>query len=55
MKIKVEVIETRSKVIEIEAADEQEAILIAIEKYKEEEIVFDESDHSDADFSIYFD
>lgn len=42
---KIEISETLSRVIEIEANSVDDAINIVVEKYKSEEIILDESDY----------
>lgn len=52
MKYQIEILETRAKVVEIEAINEDEAIKIADNKYQEGE--FDMSEDSHDDYSIDF-
>lgn len=54
MKIQVEITETLSKIVEIEANTEEEALQIANEMYQEEEIVLDENDYIDTKIKIFF-
>lgn len=49
----VEVIETLSRVITVEAESEDEALVTVSDMYYNEEIVLDASDHVDTDFNIY--
>jgi|TARA_Y100000004_G_C8929366_1_gene419208 hypothetical protein len=51
-KFKIEVIETLSKVIEVEANSEVEANVILSQKYHDEEIILDSSDHLSTEFKV---
>ena len=51
-KFKIQVIETLSKVIEVEANSEVEANVILSQKYHDEEIILDSSDHLSTEFKI---
>ena len=53
MKIQVEVIETLSRIVEVEAVSEQEALEIVNKMYQEEEIILDFNDYTDTDIKIY--
>lgn len=53
MKYKVEIKETLSKIIEIEAKNEEEAIRKIREQYEKQEIVLDSSDYVDTEFNVY--
>lgn len=53
MKIQVEVTETLSRIVEVEAVTEQEALEIVNEQYQEELIVLDSNDYIDTDIKIY--
>ena len=55
MNYKVEVKETLSRIIDIEAESESEAIIKAKSKYKKQEIVLDSSDYIDTEINIYND
>lgn len=52
MKYKVQITETLQKIIEVDASNENEAILNVKEKYKKEDIVLDETDYIDTEFDI---
>lgn len=47
----IEISETLQKVISIEAESEKEALKIAKEKYRNEEIILDYTDFKDVDFT----
>jgi hypothetical protein len=49
-KFDVEIIETLSKVVEIEAESETHAIIIATEMYNDEEFILDSSNHIETNF-----
>ena len=51
----VEITETLSRVITVEAESEDKALVTVINMYYSEEIVLDASDHVDTDFNIYED
>jgi len=48
----VEIIETLSRTINIEAETEEEALTIATQRYRNEQIVLDSSDFVDVDFAV---
>ena len=50
---KVEVTETLSQVITVEADNEEDALDIVRDSYFNEELVLDSSDYIDTDFQIY--
>lgn len=52
MKYKVEYTETLQRIIEVEANSEKEAIDIAFKKYRNEEVVLDDTDYKDVEISI---
>ena len=52
MEYKIEIKETLSRIITVEAENENEAIVKARLKYKAEEIVLDNSDYIDTEFDI---
>lgn len=54
-KYQIEIEETLQKVVEIEADSPDEAIIIAKEKYHNEEYVLDENDFKGVEFSEYKD
>ena len=47
---KIEIIETLSRIIHIEAKTEDDAYMEARKMYKDEEIILDASDYVDTDF-----
>ena len=49
----IEINENLSRFIDIEAEDEESALKIAREKYKNEEIVLDSDDYKSTDFKIF--
>lgn len=51
-KYTIEIIETMSRFIEIEAENENDAIDIVSKKYTNEEIILDSSDYSSTDFIV---
>lgn len=51
-KFTVEVTETLQRRVEVEAEDEKSALDIALNMYREEEIVLDYNDYVDTDFVI---
>lgn len=53
MNYKIEIKETLSRIIEIEAEDKNEAITKVKEQYKNQEIILDDSDYIDTEFNIY--
>ena len=52
MKVKVEITEILQKTIEVAATTYEEALLIIKNKYKNEEIVLDDSNHIDTEFKV---
>lgn len=55
MNYKVEVKETLSRIIDIEAENEEGAIRKAREQYKNQEIILDSSNYMDTEINIYKD
>lgn len=51
-KFKIEIQEILSRIVEVEARNEDEALNIIQNQYQEEKIVLDSSDFSDTDFII---
>lgn len=51
----IEVKETLSQLVEISADSEAEAVLIAKQRYQNEEIVLDADNHIATDFSVWQD
>lgn len=51
-KFTVEITETLQRQIEVEAADENEAISKAEEMYRNEEVVLDSGDYIDTEFNL---
>jgi hypothetical protein len=49
---KVEIQETRTKLVEVEAADEKEAVEIATNAYQNHDVELDDEDFLDVDFVI---
>lgn len=49
----VEIVETISRIITVEADNEYEALVTVSDMYHNEEIVLDASDHIDTDFNIF--
>lgn len=49
----VEITETLSRIVHLEADNEYEALVTVSDMYYNEEIVLDASDHIDTDFDIY--
>ena len=52
MKVKVEITETLQKFIELEANGFEEALLIVKEKYKNSEIILDDSSYIDTEIKV---
>lgn len=52
-KYKIEITETLQKVIEIEADNEETAILIAKMKYRNQEVILDENDFIEVGFKPF--
>ena len=53
MNYKIEIKETLSRIIDIEADNESEAIMKVKSKYITQDIVLDSSDYVDTEFNIY--
>ena len=53
MNYKIEIKETLSRIIDIEAENESEAIIKAKSKYRGQEIILDSSDYIDTEINIY--
>lgn len=51
---KVEILETLSKVIEVDAESEDEAISKIRKDYKDEKVVLDAEDYLGTEFSIFY-
>lgn len=51
-KFSIEIIETLNRVIEIEAADENEALNIIRQKYRNSEVVLSADDYANTSFNI---
>jgi hypothetical protein len=51
-KFNIEVIETLSRTIEVEADDMDEANVILSQRYHDEEIILDSSDHVSTEFKV---
>lgn len=49
----VEIVDTLSRVVHLEADNEHEALVTVSDMYYNEEIVLDASDNIDTDFQIY--
>ena len=49
----VEILEALSRIVYVEADNEEEALVTISDMYYNEEIVLDASDHIDTDFQIY--
>jgi len=52
MLVKIEIIETLSRIIEVESNTEEQAENTVREQWQNEEIVLDYSDHSETEFII---
>lgn len=52
MKFKVEITETLQKTIEVEADDRADAIILVRRKYRNEEIILDDTSYIDTEFHI---
>lgn len=50
---KVEIKETLSRIIDIEAENESEAIIKATTEYRKQNIILDDSDYIDTEVNIY--
>ena len=55
MNYKIEIKETLSRIIDIEAENESEAIIKAKAEYRKQNIVLDDSDYIDTEINIYND
>lgn len=53
MNFKIEIKETLSRIIDIEADNEEDAIRKAREQYKNQKIVLDSSDYINTEINIY--
>ena len=53
MNYKIEIKETLSRIIDIEADNENEAILKAKAEYRKQNIILDDSDYIDTEINIY--
>lgn len=53
MNYKIEIKETLSRIIDIEADNAYEAIIKAKSKYKSQEIILDSNDYIDTEINIY--
>ncbi|NLL90258.1 MAG: protein dpnD [Dehalococcoidales bacterium] len=51
-KFNIEIIETLNRVIEVEATDENEALNIIYQKYRNSDIVLSADDYADTSFNI---
>lgn len=49
---KVEIQETRTKLVEVEASDEKEAVEIATNAYQNHDVELDDEDFLDVDFVV---
>lgn len=52
MKIKIEITETLQKTIEVDAEDIEEALLIVKRKYRNSEVILDDTSYIDAEFNV---
>jgi hypothetical protein len=52
MKIKVEITETLQKTIEVDAEDIEEALLIVKRKYRNSEVILDDTSYIDTEFMV---
>ena len=52
MKIKVEITETLQKTIEVETSNLEEVLLIVKQKYRNSEIILDETSYIDTEFKV---
>lgn len=55
MNYKIEIKETLSRIIDIEAENESEAMIKARTKYRNQDIILDDSDYIDTEINIYDD
>ena len=51
-KYSIEVLEVLSRIVEVEASDEEDAIKQVMLKYRKCEIVLDDSDYKETEFSV---
>ena len=51
-KFSIEVMEVLSRIVEVEASDEEDAIKQVRQKYRKCEIVLDDSDYKETEFSV---
>ena len=51
-KFSIEVLEVLSRIVEVEASDEEDAIKQVRQKYRKCEIVLDDSDYKETEFSV---
>lgn len=51
-KYSIEVLEVLSRIVEVEALDEEDAIKQVRQKYRKCEIVLDDSDYKETEFSV---
>lgn len=51
-KFSIEVLEVLSRIVEVEASDEEDAIRQVRQKYRKCEIVLDYSDYKETEFSV---
>ena len=51
-KYSIEVLEVLSRIVEMEASDEEDAIEKVRQKYRKCEIVLDDSDYKETEFSV---
>lgn len=52
MKYKIEITETLQKTIEIEADNTEDALSIVVRKYKDSEIILDDTSYIDTEFKV---
>ena len=52
MKIKIEITETLQKTIEVDAEDLEEALLMVKRKYRNSEVILDDTSFIDAEFMV---
>ena len=53
MNYKIEIKETISRIIDIEAENESEAIIKARTKYRNQDIILDSTDYMDTEINVY--
>lgn len=51
-KFSIEILEVLSRIVEVEASDEEDAIKQVRQKYRKCEIVLDDSDYKETEFSV---